>query len=151
VFYAFYNKQDVHHLDSICLLIHALEGKYGKPYTTDLVISEAFTLIRYRLGWKASDGFLHALEKSGIKIMFLDHKVYDNIFEILRRYSDRKISFTDAFLIHASESYRIDNLASYDERSFSGIIKNILGKNYAKTLKEDEVERIMKLGMQKSN
>ncbi|MHA1593436.1 MAG: hypothetical protein ACTSXJ_10635 [Candidatus Baldrarchaeia archaeon] len=27
VFYAFYNKRGVHHLDSICIIVHALEGR----------------------------------------------------------------------------------------------------------------------------
>lgn len=144
VFYAFYNKQDVHHIDSVCLLTHIVEGKYGKPYTTDFVVSETFTLVRYRIGWKASVGFLQALEKSGLKVIFVDNEFFSEIIKILKRYQNKKLSFTDASLIYISESYRIDNLASYDERSFVGIVRNILGKNYAKTLNESEVERIMK-------
>ncbi len=84
-------------------------------------------------------------------MIFLGYDAYHNVFEILRRYSDKKLSFADAFLINTSESYKINNLASYDERSFAGIIKNIIGKNYAKTLKDDEVERIMKLQAQNSS
>ncbi|MGB9895995.1 MAG: hypothetical protein ACPLN2_08880 [Thermoproteota archaeon] len=47
-------------------------------------------------------------------MIFLGYDAYHNVFEILRRYSDKKLSFADAFLINTSESYKINNLASYD-------------------------------------
>jgi len=145
VFYAFYNKRDVHHLDSICLLVHILEGRYGHPYTVDLVVSETYTLLRYRLGYEAAMAFLEALKKSGVTIIFLDDEGYGGVIRVLKEYSDRKLSFTDAFLIHVSESYGIENVVSYDERSFSGIVARIFGRGYAKTLSKDEFNRIMDL------
>ena len=61
---------------------------------------------------------LEALEKSGIKILFLDEEGYSIVLEILKKYSDRKLSFTDASLVYILENYGIENMASYDERSF---------------------------------
>ncbi|MCD6457764.1 MAG: PIN domain-containing protein [Thermoproteales archaeon] len=145
VFYAFYNKRDVHHIDSICLLTHILEGRYGRPYTVCLVVSETYTLLRYRIGYATAIAFLEALEKSGIKILFLDEEGYSRVLEILEKYSDRKLSFTDASLVYILENYGIENMASYDERSFSGLVARILGKNYANTLSKEEVDRIISL------
>jgi len=144
VFYAFYNKRDIHHLDSICLLIHILEGRYGKPYTTDLVISETYTLLRYRIGHNTAMAFLHALKKSKIEILFIDQDDYEDVVKLLSSYPDRRLSFTDAFILHASMKYDIKYLASYDERSFSGLIQ-VFGKGYAKALPEEEIRRIASL------
>jgi len=144
VFYAFYNRRDIHHLDSICLLTHIFEGRYGRPYTLDLVVSEAYTLLRYRIGFKASLAFLEALDKSGIEKIFFNKDDYEGVKETLRRYNDKKLSFTDALIVYVVENYKVDILASYDTRSFSGIVK-VIGKDYAKTLPKEELERIIRL------
>ena len=145
VFYAFYNKKDVHHLDSICLLVHILEGRYGRPYTVDPVVSETYTLLRYRLSYETAMAFLEALKKSRVTIIFLDDEDYRGVIRVLKEYPDRKLSFTDAFLIHVSVSYGIENVVSYDERPFSGIVARIFGRDYANTLSRDEFNRIMNL------
>ena len=148
VFYAFYNRRDVHHLDSICLLFHVLEGRYGRPYTLDLVVSEVYTLLRYRVGVDASLAFLDVLERSGIEIFFFDNSCLKGVKDVLKEYSERKLSFTDAFIIYIVEKYGIKFLASYDKRSFSGIIETI-GLDYAKSLPKKELKRIF--NMVKSN
>jgi len=106
-------------------------------------VSETYTLLRYRIGYATAIAFLEALEKSGIKIVFLDEEGYGRVLEILKKYSDRKLSFTDASLVYILENYGIGNMASYDERSFSGLVARILGKNYANTLPKEEVDRII--------
>jgi len=88
---------------------------------------------------------LEALEKSGIKILFLDEEGYSIVLEILKKYSDRKLSFTDASLVYILENYGIENMASYDEKSFSGLVARILGKSYANTLPKEEIYRIISL------
>ena len=144
VFYAFYNRRDIHHLDSICLITHVLEGKFGRPYTSEFVVSETYTLLRYRLGYNTALAFLRALSKSDIEIIFTSKDDFEEIVKILEKYSERKLSFTDATLIHLSKNYGIETIASYDERSFSGVLR-IIGKNYSKTLSKTEVERIIRL------
>jgi len=57
VFFAFYNRRDAHHLDSICLITHILEGRWGRPFTTVLVVSETTTLLRLRIGIDAAEAF----------------------------------------------------------------------------------------------
>lgn len=142
VFYAFYNRRDVHHKDSLCLLTHILEGRFGRPYTVDLVVSEAYTLLRYRIGFEASLAFLRALKQSGITIIFLDEEGFRETLKVLKTYSNRNLSFTDAFLVASSITYEIPILASYDVKSFSGIIRSIIGRGYANSLPKEEYERI---------
>ena len=64
--------------------------------------------------------------------------------EILKKYRDRNLSFTDAFIIYVAESYKLEIIASYDEKSFSGIIK-VIGREYAKNLSEKELKRIINM------
>lgn len=144
VFYAFYNKADIHHIDSICLLTHIFEGRYGYPYTVDLVLSETYTLLRYRIGFNTAISFLKILDKAGLKIIFLDIDSCTGTIDMLEKYYDRRLSFTDAFLIYILRNYKIDYIASYDERAFSGI-GNMIGKNYAKSLSKNEINRIYKI------
>ncbi len=143
IFYAFYNRRDIHHLDSICILVHILEGRYGRAYTTNLVVSEAATLLRYRIGLETAEAFLDFLENSGITVIFLDRELYGGVVEVFRKYSDRKLSFTDAFMVHVSRELGIGRLATYDEKSFSGIIREIVGRGYAETLGREELKRIL--------
>jgi len=149
VFYGFFNRRDIHHMDSTCILVHSLEGKWGKVYTSDLIISETYTLLRYRMGSHVAQAFLDMLRESGIKILFLDEEHYEHVVNTLRRYSNVNLSFIDAFTIVAINRLNIKCLASYDE-SFNVIIKNvnIIGKGYAESLSEAEIRNVKsKLGL----
>ena len=143
VFYAFYNKKDIHHLDSICILVHAMEGRWGRIYVTNLIVAETVTLLRYRISLNAAISFLEALRKSGITILFMDETAYNEAIKILKKYSDKQLSFADAFSINVLSELKINYLATYDERSFKGIINKIIGNKYAKTLTKKELERIL--------
>ena len=54
------------------------------------------------------------------------------------------MSFTDAYIIYIAKNYGFEYVASYDERSFSGIIR-VIGRGYTKTIPEEELERIIKM------
>ena len=134
----------MHHLDSICLIVHALEGKWGRVFTTDLIVSETVTMLRYRISLKAALSFLNALRKSGISLLFMDEETYEEAVKVLTKYSDRKLSFTDSLTIVFSEKLGIDYLATFDERSFKNLIKNLVGKEYSKLIPESELDRILR-------
>jgi len=143
IFFAFYNRRDVHHLDSICLLTHILEGRWGRPFTTILVISEVTTLLRFRLGIATAEAFLGALQESGISLIFVDEDLYKMTVEVLHQYRDRPLSFTDANIIATMKTLGIEHLASYDERAFAGLVPSIIGRGYSATLTRDELNRIL--------
>jgi len=125
--------------------VSILEGRYGRAYIVDLVVLETYTLLRYRLGYRTAVAFLEALRHSGVNIIFLDRESSEGTIKVLKKYSNRRLSFTDAFLIYVLNSYGIENLASYDEKSFSGILPNVFGKGYAETISKEEFNRIMRL------
>lgn len=125
-------------------MVHVFEGRYGRPYTMDLVVSEVYTLLRYRIGFDASMAFLDVLEKSGIEIFFFENFYLNEVKDVLERYKERKLSFTDAFIVYMVKKYGIKFLASYDNRSFSGIIETI-GVDYAESLPKKELERMFRI------
>jgi len=141
VFYAFYNKRDVHHLDSICILFHALEGKWGSVFTTLSVVSETATLLRYRIGINTTLAFLHALERAGVRIIFFDEWLYQKTIKVLSRYREKNLSFTDASIIATLINFKISLLATYDERSYSGIVSNVIGREYSQTIPSNELKK----------
>jgi len=120
-----------------------LEGRFGRPFTSDLVVSEVYTLLRRRVGFKAAIAFLEALRKSGISVIFLDEALYDGVIRVLKDHTNRVLSFTDAFLLLLLNELKIDFLATYDERSFTGLAGGIIGRGYAKELPESEVKKIL--------
>jgi len=108
------------------------------------VVSETYTLLRYRIGFKAADAFLYAIHRSNVELVFLDQELYNDTIQVLRKYKERRLSFTDAAIIAVSDAFDVDYLASYDEHAFSGL-KTVIGRNYAATLLTEELERIKRM------
>ena len=144
LFYAFYNKRDVHHMDSICIIVHALEGRWGRVLTTDLIVSETFTLLRRRIGINTASAFLKALKRSGVDIIFMDPRYFEETVKLIDKYKDVKLSFTDSFTVVVLKEREIEYLATYDEKNFLSFGVSIIGREYASTLSADEINRIKK-------
>lgn len=126
------------------MIVHALEGRWGRVFTTDLIVSEAVTMLRYRIGLNTALSFLNALKRSGVSILFMDEEMYEEAARNLKKYSDRRLSFTDSLTIAFSEKLRINRLATFDERSFRGLIKEVFGRKYAESLSESELKRVLR-------
>ncbi|WXG41514.1 MAG: PIN domain-containing protein [Candidatus Freyarchaeum deiterrae] len=144
VFYAFYNRKDIHHPDSLCLILHALEGRWGGVFTTILVVAETATLLRYRVGVNAALAFLDSVSKSGVRIIFVDEELYEGAVNIFSKYRERELSLTDASIIAVMMKLKIGMLATYDERSFGGIVESVVGSKYSQTISQSELEKTLK-------
>ncbi|RLG74506.1 MAG: hypothetical protein DRO23_06565 [Thermoprotei archaeon] len=136
-FYALFDRSDGRHLDSAALFMHIIRGKYGKPYTCDYVILEALLLIRKHLGTYYLKLFLNFIEKSKISIVVVDNYIFKESLKTMIKYID-KLSLTDAALLIIMNEFGIEYLASYDVRSFKGLVGNIIGINYYEKLSSEE-------------
>jgi len=87
VYYALFDKSDLHHLDSVVLLTHTLQGKFGRPYGTDYVVLETTTLLKVRTGGKATLSLLTLLERGSISIIVVGEESYKRAHPSLRRRS----------------------------------------------------------------
>ncbi len=144
VFYALFDESDIHHSDSLAILTHILEGKHGRPYTSDYVVLEATTLLRVRAGAKVAQALLNFLERAGIMVIILAEETYRNSVRLFEKQAER-LSLCDAATLTLMQALDIEKLATFDERSFRGLVKILLGKCYFESLTEDERRRVRKL------
>jgi len=144
VFYALLDKGDMNHLDAVAIMAHTLEGRFGKAYTTDYVVLETTLLLKSRLGAEAVKAVIDFLNKSGISILVIDELIFKKALELLIEMPER-LSLCDAVSIVLIKELNIRTLASFDLRSFSGLVANIIGKGYYASLSDEEKKRVKQL------
>jgi len=144
VFYALLDKGDVNYLDAVAVMTHTLEGKFGRAYTIDYVILETTLLLKSRLGVEAVEAMIDFLNRSGILILIVDEPIFRKALKLLIE-MPKRLSLCDAAIIVIIEELDIRTLASFNLRSFSGLVANIIGKGYYASLSDKEKERIKQL------
>ena len=144
IFYALLDKGDVNHLDSIAIMIHTLNGKFGKAYTSDYVILETTLLSRSRLGVEAVKAIMNFLNRSGIVVLIVDESIFKEALKLLSK-KPKRLSLCDAASIILMEKLDIKVLASFDLKSFRGLVPNIIGKGYYASLSDAEKKHIKSL------
>ena len=147
VFFAFYSLKDKHHLDSIALIIHLIDGKWGRGFITNHILDETLNILKYKLSHDAAKAFIETfIEKDIIRIINTDVEIEKRALEIFMKNIHRKgFSYTDAVTVAVIKEYDIDYLLSFDLRSFSKLVNNVVGSNYWEKLSIDERKRISEL------
>ena len=143
VFYGFFDSKDPHYVDSTAILINCLEGKFGQPYTSDYVVLETTLLTQRKLGGEVPLSFLDFLRESKIRIITIGIEYYEKTLELFREKFPR-LSIADAASITIINDLGIPLLASYDIRSFQGLVKEIQGVNYFQSLSREEQSLVKK-------
>lgn len=83
--------------------------------TSDLVIAETQILLRRRLGSDAARVFLDGINNSpSIEVLFLDAAMEMAVKEILKKFSDQELSFTDASAFTMMRSRKIKTAFTLD-------------------------------------
>lgn len=150
VFYSFFDTKDEYYLDSIAILIHCLKGRFGQPFTTNYVVLEATTLMQRRLGSDVSIAFLDFLAENKINTFVIDEAYYEKTLELFRK-EFRRLSLCDSGIIISMNELNLSALASYDVRSFSGLVEQIYGKDYFESLSAKDQVDVRKLAGQSQN
>ena len=90
------DRRDQHHAIAVGLYPRLLE-QYRTLVTTNLVIAEAYVMIRRAGGYRPAMRFLDSIHRSSCILKIYSDKVLEELAEaILRRYEDQDFSFTDA-------------------------------------------------------
>ncbi len=107
--------RDQFHSDAVGVYSQVLQ-QWKYQVTTDLVIAEAYNMIRRRLGHTAGIRFLESLRKSSrlIKI-YCDAALEIQAEAILRRYSDQDFSFADAVSFAVMQERGITEAFAFDQ------------------------------------
>ena len=137
VFYAFFDRKDVHYLDSTALLTHCLQGKFGQPFTSDYIVLETTVLTQMKLGADVSLTFVNFLRESGIRTITTGEEYYGQALERFHENFPR-LSLCDAATVVIMNSLGVKALGSYDDRSFVGLVPEVRGKGYYESLSKDE-------------
>ena len=87
----------------------------GKLVTSNYVLDETITLLRYRLGWKVAHRLGEALRRGTIsKIVRICAADEHTAWAIFCRYADHSFSFTDRSSFAVMERLRLDTALAID-------------------------------------
>ncbi|MBI3023016.1 MAG: type II toxin-antitoxin system VapC family toxin [Thaumarchaeota archaeon] len=125
VFVAARNKSDANYSRSVRLMQRALEGAYGRVYTSDYVIDEAITTALARthnLDVSINTGkfIIESLRITKLRVGERDFAKAWEKYKELRK----PISFTDATTLVLVEENSISKIMSFDS-DFDGLIERV--------------------------
>jgi predicted nucleic acid-binding protein len=82
---------------------------------SDAVITETYTILRYRLGFHTAHRFLRTvLESNEYDIFEVSPSVRKVTMELLEKYNDQKISYCDALSVAIMKQLEIDVIFAFD-------------------------------------
>lgn len=85
-------------------------------YTTNYILDEAITLIRFRLGYSAAVSFRETVNSSGIiNTLWILREFDSDPWEIFKKYRDKDFSYTDCTSFAIMKREDIDTVFTYDE------------------------------------
>ena len=115
---AYLDRKDQHHGEA--LKIHDnLEQQSVQFLTTDYVIDEATTFIRYKANHSLAVGFLDHIEqyerKGVLTIVKIDSSLLEEAKQIFRQYDATKLSFTDCTSFAVCSKHKINQAFAFDQ------------------------------------
>jgi predicted nucleic acid-binding protein len=124
-FLAYRNKKDKYHRVGFKLFRDAIEGKFGKLYTSDYIYDEALTLALVRTNnISVAMDIAKVILSPRIKMVFVDAELLEKSTRTFKQYSDRKLSFTDAVSIEIMNELNIEQYLGFDVH-FNGIVQQV--------------------------
>lgn len=107
------NKKDNYH-QKATKIYPSIITKYSKLVTTNLVVAEAYTIIRNELGHNLAIQFLEGLNSSRLLQVFADSTIQERSFQILHRYHDQDFSYADAVSFALMQERGIKDAFAFD-------------------------------------
>lgn len=126
IFVALHNADDTFHLRSKELVRQALNGDFGRIYTSDYVIDEAVTtaLVRTKKHDLAQDLGSNIISSARITKIFVTEEIFQSAWNKFVALKDRFLSFTDCTSLAIMETKKIKQILSFDS-DFDGLTKRI--------------------------
>lgn len=129
VFYAHHDRDASRHEAATTALQVVAGGSLGTPFTSDYIVDEAITLTQRRVDTKAALAIGNRILGRGafpaiVRTTRVDESVFDDALEVLERFDDHSLSFTDATTIALLNARNIDAVLSFDD-DFDGIVDRV--------------------------
>ena len=114
---ALYNARDQHHADARGIYIE-LQRQREPLSTTDYVIDETVTRLRYDVGPSAAiaffDAFDGAQKLNTVSLVTIDAESFEGAKRLFRQYSYERLSFTDCTSFVVCKKYGISAAFAFD-------------------------------------
>ncbi len=85
-------------------------------HISNFILDEVITRLRFTVGVRVALEFTESIKKSRFYTMHtIDHRIEDLALQVLRKYKDHPLSFTDCTTIVLVEQLRIHRIFAFDE------------------------------------
>jgi uncharacterized protein len=93
-----------------------LFSEYGLLVTTNLVVAETFTFLRYQLGTDAALEFLNRTDHtSRLEIVYADARLETAAKTLLNNFRDQSFSYTDAVSFAVMDRLELKDAFAFDK------------------------------------
>ena len=129
---AFLNRRDSRNRRATELWHKLLDNEWGRPFTSDYIVDECYTLLLSRrknltIQQNLHD-FIHGNPANMIPKFILFRKItdelYENSWKLYKKFMNSELSFTDLTILAICTKMNIEYLASFD-KDFDGKINRI--------------------------
>lgn len=129
VLYAQHDRSAARHDEATAAMSSVLDGRYGRPITTEYVYDEVVTLTRARIDGEAASRLGRRIRGVGefpraIDLRFLGESGFVRALEVFEESDGRALSFTDATIVAFVKNEGIDRVLTFDER-FDGLVDRL--------------------------
>ena len=115
---AYFDRKDQHHEDAL-KIYDDLERQSVQFLTTDYVIGETATFIRYKAHHALAVKFLEHIERyesaGTLTVEKIDSTLFGEAKQIFRQYNSADLSFTDCTSFAVCRKYGIDQAFAFDQ------------------------------------
>ena len=115
---ALLNQRDQYHDDAV-VIYNGLKQQRAQLLTTDYVIDETITWLKYRANHSVAVQFLdlvESVEKTGVlTVAEIDKTLFQEAKKLFRLYDDLKLSFTDCTSFAICQKQDISETYAFDE------------------------------------
>lgn len=126
IFVAGRNKKDVNHTRAKQLLRSALQGEFGRIFTSDYIVDEAVTLalVRTHNLQIALNIGRFIIDSPRIEKLMVTRDEFNEVWNRFQKLGRRFLSFTDCASLVLAEKHAISRIMSFDSH-FDGLIERI--------------------------
>jgi predicted nucleic acid-binding protein len=119
------NSDDKNHKIAIAIFEDIIDGIYGTPFISELILSEAISYAY--LATKNKNIALDIAkftQTKPLRLIYIGPSDIDSALELYQQYFDSELSFTDCTTIALMKRYRIEAIFTFDPE-FTGIVKTL--------------------------
>ena len=112
------DRSDQHHLDAVAIYTK-LKKRRVRFLTTDYIIDETVTRLRYDVGHRAAVAFLDSLspaeKASNLRVVRIDETLFASAVSIFRQFDTAVLSLTDCTSFAVCKAREIDEAFGFDQ------------------------------------